>query len=121
MKINKIVNGSKVIADDVKVLENIPGKMRGLMFSRKPGNSKAFVFVNKGESRQESSLHMLFVFYKIDVIWLDKGFEIVDLREGLVPFTPLIIPRKAAKYVIEMRNGKIKENGLEIGDKLKFL
>lgn len=91
------------------------------MFSKKPGNGQAFVFVNKEESRQESSLHMLFVFYRIDVAWLDKGFEIVDLREGLAPFTPLIVPRMSAKYVIEMRNGKIKDDGLEIGDKLKFL
>ncbi len=121
MKINRIVKGTKVIAEDVKVLETVSSKMRGLMFSRKPANNQAFVFVNKEESRQESSLHMLFVFYRIDVAWLDKGFEIVDLREGLVPFTPLIIPRKAAKYVIEMKAGKIKENKLEIGDKLKFL
>lgn len=121
MKVNKIVKGTKVIAENVKVLESVPSKMRGLMFSKKLVNSQAFVFVNKEESRQESSLHMLFVFYKIDVVWLDKKFEVVDLREGLVPFTPLIIPKKAAKYVIEMRNGKIKENKLEIGDRLKFL
>ncbi len=121
MRVNKIVRGTKVIAEDVKVLETVQSKMRGLMFSKKPGNNQAFVFVNNEESRQESSLHMLFVFYKIDVVWLDKGFEIVDLREGLVPFTPWIIPRKAAKYVIEMSNGKIKENSLEIGQHIKFL
>ena len=62
MKINKIVKGAKIIAEDVKVLETVPSKMRGLMFYKKPANGQAFVFINKEESRQESSLHMLFVF-----------------------------------------------------------
>lgn len=121
MRINKIVIGSKVIADNVKVCETIASRIKGLMFSKKINNDQALVIVNEKESIKNARLHMMFVFYKIDVVWLNKKLEIVDLKEGAVPFTPLIIPKEAAKYVIEMNNGKIKENKLKTGDRIKFL
>lgn len=50
----------------------------------------------------ETTIHMLFVFFPIDVVWLDKNKKVVDKRENVKPFTPWITPGKAAKYVIEL-------------------
>lgn len=121
MKISKIVNDSKIIAEDVRVCESIASRMRGLMFSKKLNNDEALVMVNKNEGVGGARLHMLFVFYKIDILWLDKKLEVVDLKQEAMPFTPLLSPSKPAKYVVEMLAGKIKENRIEIGDDIKFL
>ena len=120
-KINKIIRDKIVIADDVKIASTLFKKARGLMFSRRLKNNQAMVFINKEESMMESSLHMLFVFYSIDVAWMNKNMEIVDLRERLKPFMLFITPKKAAKYVLEMSAGKIKDVKMRIGDRLKFL
>lgn len=121
MKINKIVRGTRVIADNVRVCETIASRIRGLMFRKKLRNNDALVIINEHGSISNARLHMLFVFQKIDIIWLDKQLEIVDLRQDVMPFTPLLTPSKPAKYIIELLAGKIRESELEIGDKLKFL
>ncbi len=121
MKINKIVMNSSIIADDVRVANTIKDRIMGLMFSRKLHDNQALIFVNKEESIRESSLHMLFVFFKIDILWLDSKLEIVDIKAGARPFTPFIKPGKPAKYIIELPNGKINSSKLKMGDRLKFL
>ncbi len=72
-------------------------KFRGLMFSKK----KNLVFVLNNESISNSIIHTFFVFYKINVFWLDKHKNIVDSRLNINPFS-VIIPRKKAKYIVEI-------------------
>ena len=72
-------------------------KFRGLMFSRK----KNLVLVLKKESKFNAIIHMFFVFYSIDVYWLDQDKNIVDFRRKLLPFT-IAIPKGKAKYIVEI-------------------
>jgi len=67
------------------------------MFSRK----KNLVFVLDKESRINATIHMFFVFFSIDVYWLDKNKNIVDYRKNIKPFT-IAIPKKKAKYIVEL-------------------
>ena len=67
-------------------------KFRGLMFS-KPKN---LIFVLDEESRYHAMIHMFFVFFPIDVYWLDKDKNIVDKRINLKPFR-IAIPKEKAK------------------------
>lgn len=50
---------------------------------------------------------MFFVFFPIDVLFLNKDKEIVDLKQRLKPFT-FYTSKKPAKYVLEMPLGSIK-------------
>jgi len=72
-------------------------KFRGLMFSKK----KNLIFNLNKESRINSIIHTFFVFFPIDVYWLDKNKNIVDFRLNVKPFT-IKIPKKRAKYIIEL-------------------
>ena len=76
---------------------NFFSRLRGLMFSRK----KNLVFVLDKESRINATIHMFFVFFSIDVYWLDKNKNIVDYRKNIKPFT-IAIPKKKAKYIVEL-------------------
>ena len=60
---------------------------------------------------------MLFVFYPIDVVWLDSDKIVVD-KKTVNPFVLYSAPRKPAKYVIEMRKGFAKN--IKIGEKIKI-
>ncbi len=88
------------------------------MFSRELKDNEALILANKKES-VENAIHTFFVFYPIDVLWLDKNFKVVYKRESLKPFTFSAKPKKASKYIIELRKGKSRN--INIGDKLKFV
>ena len=73
-------------------------KFKGLMFS-KPRN---LVFVLDRETKYGAIVHMFFVFYAIDIYWLDKDKKIVDKRINLKPFR-IAIPKEKSKYIVELK------------------
>lgn len=103
-----------VIARKVKICNSFLSRLKGLMFTRKLEDDEALVLVSKEESLISSSIHTLFVFYPINVLWLDKNFNVVDKRLNIKPFTLSIIPKKAAKYIIEFNGNK----AIDLNDKL---
>lgn len=64
-------------------------------------------------------LHMWFVFYPIDVIYLDKNKKIVEIKENFKPFS-YFSPKNKAKYVIELKNGKVSKTSSKKGDYIEF-
>lgn len=72
-------------------------KLMGLMFSKR----KNIVLILNKESRLNAIIHMFFVFYPIDVYWLDKNKKIVDQRKRVRPFT-FAVPKNKAKYIVEI-------------------
>lgn len=72
-------------------------KFRGLMFSKR----RNLIFDLGKETRIKAMIHMFFVFYSIDVYWLNEKKEIVDKRIDLKPFM-IAIPKKKARYVVEI-------------------
>jgi len=90
-------------------------KFIGLMFSKR--QDKALIL--KFNKEKAVSLHMLFVFYPIDVLFLDKNKAVVDKKENFIPFT-FCKSRKGAMFAIELPEGKNKKARIQIGDKLEF-
>jgi len=65
------------------------------------------------------ALHMLFVFYPIDVLFINKNKFVVEKKENFKPFT-FYSSKKKAMYVIELQQGLIKKSRTEILDKIEF-
>ena len=107
-----------IILKNSRVCKSIISKAKGLMFSR-PIKDLSIVFDFKQE--QIVVLHMLFVFFQIDILFLDKNKKVVDLRESVKPFTPYIKSEKPTKYVIELPQGTIKKSRTKKGDKISFV
>jgi uncharacterized membrane protein (UPF0127 family) len=89
----------------------------GLMF-RKKLEDEAYVFEFANE--RKIPLHMLFVFQKIDILWVNEDFEIIDLKKNVMPFVPAVYHKGRAKYVIEMPDGSIVEHKFKLMDKIKI-
>ena len=106
---------NKIIANDAELCGDIFSKSLGLMFSKK--QTKALIF--KFDEEKIIALHMVFVFYPIDVLFLDKNKIAVDAKENFRPFT-FCKSGKKAMYAIELPNGTIKKTKTEIGDKIEF-
>ncbi|MBI2658910.1 DUF192 domain-containing protein [Candidatus Woesearchaeota archaeon] len=105
----------RVIADNARLCNDIFSKFIGLMLSKK--HSKTLIF--KFNEEKTISLHMFFVFYPIDVLFLGKNKIVVDKKENFKPFRFYKSKRKAM-YAIELPNGTIKKTKTSKGDNIKF-
>lgn len=115
----KILNKNIIIADKVKYYNSFFSKAKGLMFTKPLKKRQAIVLEAKKEGISETTIHMLFVFYSIDIIWLNSNKEVVEIKESASPFIPWIAPKKAAKYIIELKKGAARQ--IKLGDNLDFV
>ncbi|MBI2650682.1 DUF192 domain-containing protein [Candidatus Woesearchaeota archaeon] len=106
---------NRIIDENFKLCDGIFSKFIGLMFSAKQSNALIFKF----SKEKIIALHMLFVFYPIDVLFLDKNKIVIDIKENFRPFT-FYKSRKKAMYAVEMVNGVVKRTKTGIGDKISF-
>ncbi len=104
-----------ILAKKIKFCKTEISKIKGLMFTKRL--NKALIFIFKKESLQH--IHMFFVWYPIDVLWLDKSKLVVQLKENLLPFR-IILAKKPSLYMIELENGTIKKSKTEINDMISF-
>ncbi len=109
------VTKSNIIKKNAKICNTSLSKFIGLMFSIE--QDKPLIFKFKKE--KNILLHMFFVFYPIDVLFLDKDKIVVDKKENFKPFT-FYKSRKKSIYAIELKNGVIKRTKTKIGDKIEF-
>ena len=112
MLINQTKN--KGLAKKASICNSVLEKGMGLMF-KKP-QTLIFVF----EKEKIVPLHMLFVFYPIDVLFLNKDKKIVEIKKDFRPFT-FFTPRKKAKYIIELPKNTIKRTNTQVGDTVRLI
>ena len=107
--IKNVTNGA-VIATEHTLCRSLFSRVRGLMFARKPKT-----LIMEFPKEQVIGIHMMFVFFPIDVLWLDKDKKVVAMRKNLKPFS-LATPLKVARYVIEFPTGTIRKNIVALGN-----
>ena len=116
MLFNKSKN--KQIIDKVKVANTHWKRMKGLMFEKVEDFNYALVFELDRERGKSASIHMVFVFFPIDVLFLSKEKKVVDIVKALKPFTPNYTPKERCNYFVELPEGK--SEGIEIGNILEW-
>ena len=89
-------------------------KFKGLMLRKYV--KRPLVLVMERESRLGASIHMMFMRFPIDAVFLDKERRVVDIAR-LEPWSFNYTPKKAAKYVVEMAAGSAK---FKIGQRLEL-
>lgn len=97
-----------------RVVCSFLGRLRGLMFTLRP---RCIALSFRHERR--IALHMWFVFYPIDVAFLDKDARVVDTKSHFDPFT-FYTSRKPAMHAVEMPHGWLRTRGIRIGDTVRF-
>lgn len=102
------------VSNNYSFCKNIFSQAKGLMFSLKQKN---LVFVFKKEKL--TPLHMWFVFFPIDVIYLNSKKEVTELKANFKPFT-FFNPKNKAQYILELEKGAINKSKTEIGDSFSF-
>jgi len=92
-------------------------RLRGLTFRRSLAQNEGLLFVESGESRVATSIHMLFVFFPIGVVWLAADGTVVD-KALAKPFRPYYAPCAPARYYLEGVPDLL--DWVSIGERLTF-
>ena len=67
----------------------------------------------------EKSIHTLFMGFPIDVIYVNKQYEVVRVTSNMVPYRLGPFVSKSA-YILEMPVGTIDQTSTQVGDQLEF-
>ena len=85
----------------VKYCESFSCRLRGYTFQREMSEDEGILLVQSRESRIDTSIHMLAVFFDLTVLWLDSSLKIVD-KKLAKKWALSYIPKAPAQYVLEI-------------------
>jgi uncharacterized membrane protein (UPF0127 family) len=92
-------------------------RLRGFMFRRELGRHEGLVLVENRDSRMDTSIHMLFVWTDLAVIWINSQNEVVDTVLAKA-WRPFYAPARPARYTLEIHPERLSE--FKVGDKVEF-
>ena len=112
----RIINQSKdtVIAENAIIADTLLTRMRGILGKKSfaPGSGLIITRCN--------SIHMFFMRFPIDVLFLDSSNKVVLALPQIKPWRISPICWKA-KFVIELPAGTIPSSNTEISDQINIL
>jgi uncharacterized membrane protein (UPF0127 family) len=97
----------------IKKADTFSTRLKGLMFRKQPLYKEGLWIIPC------NSIHMCFMFFPIDAVFLDKQMRVVHLVHNLQPWR-LVTPVSGAYSVIELPAGMIRKMQLAIGQIINF-
>jgi uncharacterized membrane protein (UPF0127 family) len=97
--------------------DSFMSRFKGLMLRKDPENGM-ILKLPSSRSRQGSAIHMFFMRFPLDIVFLDDDKKVVDMV-SIRPWKTYT-PKSPAKYVLELEEGSINNYKLEIGDEMDF-
>ncbi len=97
---NKSTN--QTVIAQVRIADSQWKRFLGLMFEKKENHTYGLVFDFGRLSRRSASVHMLFVFFPIDLVFLDESKRVVDIKRGFQPFSLNYTPKEKSRFLIEL-------------------
>ncbi len=108
-------NKKVTIAKHVRVLSRPLPQSLGLMFRLQ--HNAAFFFLFSYPVRY--MIHMFFVFFPIDIIFLDKQYKVIERKENLKPFS-CYKPKQSYTGFIELPAKTIKKYSISLTDTIQI-
>jgi uncharacterized membrane protein (UPF0127 family) len=75
-------------------------QLRGLMFTKSLPEHQGLLLVQRSDSRIEASIHMMFMWMDLAVIWINSKHNVVDVILAK-RWKLAYLPKQPAKYVLE--------------------
>lgn len=101
---------NKVLGERIRTAGTFWQRFRGLMMQPELNDGEGLLIAPC------NSIHMMFMKFPIDAVFLDTANQIKALYSKLKPWTGLSSIHRNAEKVLELKAGSIKKAGLEIDD-----
>jgi hypothetical protein len=92
-------------------------RLRGLTFRQRLPIGQGLLLVQARDSRLDASIHMLFVWMDLAVVWINSAEQVVDVRLAR-SWRPAYLPGRPACYILEMAAEHLKD--FYVGDKVSI-
>jgi uncharacterized membrane protein (UPF0127 family) len=88
-------------------------RLRGLLGAASLEPGEGLILVG------EKSIHTLFMRFPIDVVYVNKDYQVIRTDDNMTPYRlgPFIFQ---SAYVVEVPIGTIADTATEVGDQLRF-
>ena len=100
-----------VVCERCLVADRPLARMRGLLGRRTLPAGEGILL------RPASSVHMFFMAFAIDVVWLDRDLQVLGVTPELRPWRTA--GRRGARAALELGAGECEARGLLVGDRLR--
>jgi uncharacterized membrane protein (UPF0127 family) len=102
----------------VKYCDSFLCRLRGLTFRERLDPDDGLLLVQgQHDSRIDSSIHMLFVPFDLNVVWINTDMTVVD-KVIAKSWRPAYFSAAPARYVLEIHPDRWED--YQIGDKVEF-
>lgn len=119
IQVKKASNDSLLTRLDIEIAESEYETQTGLMYRKGMENNQGMFFIFDRESMK--SFYMKNTEFPLDIIFVNKNFEVVNIQKNTVPFSKTSLSSGApAQYVLEVNAGLSDQWNLEPGDKIYF-
>ncbi len=112
--LRNVTKGSD-IASRARVASGFLQRGKGLMFERDLPTGSGLIIEPCG------SIHMFFMRFPLDVLYVNADHRIVRVQEGIRPWRVGPIRTPGARYGVELPVGSIRSSRTEVGDQLQRL
>lgn len=113
-----IQSDNSIISIEVEIADEIQEQVKGLMFRQNLDWNNGMLFVYENE--QKRSFWMKNTLIPLDMLFIDKDFRIIDIKENVQPCMkepcPNYTSKIPAKYVLEVNAGFVMKNNIKIED-----
>jgi hypothetical protein len=92
-------------------------RLRGLTFRRSLPFDEGLLLVQGQDSRMEASIHMLFVWIDLGIVWINNAQQVVDIRLAR-RWRPAYLPARPARFVLELSPERLGD--FNVGDQLRL-
>lgn len=84
--------------------------------SLKNGQGMLFIF----DEEERHGIWMKDMNFPIDIVWINKGLDIVDIKSRAEPesYPEVFLPAEKSLYIVEMTAGFLYSNDIKIGQKV---
>ena len=112
----KIYNqrNESLLGDKIRVADSFLARFRGLMLTKNLEEGEGLIITPC------NSIHMFFMRYAIDAVFIDISNKVVAIYENLRPWIGLTKLYSNVVSVIEIPSGLCKKLDLKIGDTLRL-
>lgn len=110
-------NSGEILAKSVEIADSFWSRFRGLMFRFNFSEDEALLF--EFPKPRKFRIHTFFVFFSIDLIYLNQNYEVVEVKQNLSSWS-FHNPDVKANYLVELSGGRLSEKRVEVGDEIGF-
>ncbi len=111
------LNNPNIAPIQARWCESFLSRLQGFTFRKSLEQNEGLVLVEKRDTRIDTSIHMMFVWTDLTVIWINSEMTVVDVILAK-QWYPIYIPSHPARYTLEIHPSRL--NDFKAGDKVQF-